>query len=140
MYTHEIMPTLGALCVMSLHTSIVRVKCLHTYKDYHLQHNEWIGTHNAPNIVYGLDGCVVYGLSYIYNMLTIVFLISLESSQGGRVHWFWFHGVWTCSVKVLEYWMIFSLKIILNQMGSLKISEELECAFGVVGKILMSRI
>jgi len=23
----------------------------------------------------------------------------------------WFHGVWTCGVEVLEYWMIFSLKI-----------------------------
>jgi hypothetical protein len=26
----------------------------------------------------------------------------------------WFHGVWTCSAKVLEYWMISSLKIKLN--------------------------
>jgi hypothetical protein len=26
----------------------------------------------------------------------------------------WFHGVWTCVVKVFEYWMIFSLKIKLN--------------------------
>ncbi len=26
----------------------------------------------------------------------------------------WFHGVWTCSAKVLEYWMISSLKIELN--------------------------
>jgi hypothetical protein len=26
----------------------------------------------------------------------------------------WFHGVWTCVVKVLEYWMIFLLKIKLN--------------------------
>jgi hypothetical protein len=34
--------------------------------------------------------------------------------------------------------MISSLKIKLN--CRLKISEELECAFGVVGKILMSRI
>jgi hypothetical protein len=42
----------------------------------------------------------------------------------------WFHGVWTWGVGVLEYWMFFSLKN----------SEELECAFGVVGKILMSRI
>ncbi len=42
----------------------------------------------------------------------------------------WFHGIWTCNVEVLEYWMIFSLKI----------SEELTCAFGVLGKILMSRI
>jgi hypothetical protein len=26
----------------------------------------------------------------------------------------WFHGVWTCSARVLEYWMISSLKIKLN--------------------------
>ncbi len=26
----------------------------------------------------------------------------------------WFHDVWTCGAKVLEYWMIFSLKIKLN--------------------------
>ncbi len=25
-----------------------------------------------------------------------------------------FHGIWTCNVQVLEYWMIFSLKIKLN--------------------------
>jgi hypothetical protein len=47
-----------------------------------------------------------------------------------RGAWAWFHGVWTCGAKVLKYWMIFSLKI----------SEELESAFDVVGKILMRRI
>jgi len=26
----------------------------------------------------------------------------------------WFHGVWTCGVEVLEYWMVSSLKIKLN--------------------------
>jgi hypothetical protein len=26
----------------------------------------------------------------------------------------WFHGIWTCSAEVLEYWMISSLKIIFN--------------------------
>jgi hypothetical protein len=26
----------------------------------------------------------------------------------------WFHGIWTCSVEVLEYWMISSLKIKFN--------------------------
>jgi len=26
----------------------------------------------------------------------------------------WFHGVWTCGVKVFEYWMISSLKVKLN--------------------------
>jgi hypothetical protein len=29
--------------------------------------------------------------------------------------WAWFHGVWTCHAKVLEYWMISSLKIKLNR-------------------------
>jgi hypothetical protein len=28
--------------------------------------------------------------------------------------WAWFHDVWTCNAKVLEYWMISSLKIKLN--------------------------
>jgi hypothetical protein len=37
--------------------------------------------------------------------------------------------------------MILSLKIKLNQIKlELKIAEELECTFGVLGKILMSRI
>jgi hypothetical protein len=31
-----------------------------------------------------------------------------------RGAWAWFHGVWTCGAKVLEYWMISSLKIKLN--------------------------
>ncbi len=31
-----------------------------------------------------------------------------------RSAWAWFHDVCTCSAKVREYWMIFSLKIILN--------------------------
>jgi hypothetical protein len=31
-----------------------------------------------------------------------------------RGAWAWFHGVWTCIAKVLEYWMISSLKIELN--------------------------
>ncbi len=45
-------------------------------------------------------------------MLQIMFLVSLESSWWGA--WAWFHGVWTCGAKVLEYWMISSLKIQLN--------------------------
>ncbi len=32
----------------------------------------------------------------------------------------WFHGIWTCGVKVLEYWIISSLKIKLNQNRSWK--------------------
>jgi len=47
-------------------------------------------------------------------MLQITFLVSWESSGGEGVHQLRFHGVWTCSAKVLEYWMIFSLKIKLN--------------------------
>jgi len=46
-------------------------------------------------------------------MLQIGFLVSLESSTR-RGAWAWFHDVWTCSAKVLEYWMISSLKIKLN--------------------------
>jgi hypothetical protein len=52
------------------------------------------------------------------------------NEEGWRGAWAWFHGVWTCNAKVLEYWMI----------SSLKISKKLECAFGVVGKIFMGRI
>ncbi len=31
-----------------------------------------------------------------------------------RDAWAWFHDIWTCCAKVLEYWMISSLKIKLN--------------------------
>jgi hypothetical protein len=47
-----------------------------------------------------------------------------------RGAWAWFHDVWTCSAKLIEYLMISSLKFL----------EELECAFGVLDMILMSRI
>ncbi len=43
-----------------------------------------------------------------------MFLVSLKSSQWGGGALAWFHDIWTCSEKVLEYWMIFSLKIKLN--------------------------
>ncbi len=36
----------------------------------------------------------------------------LSKSRGASV---WFHGIWTCDAKVLEYWMISSLKIKLNR-------------------------
>jgi hypothetical protein len=49
----------------------------------------------------------------------------------------WFHDVWTCGVKVLEYWMIILLKIILNHI-QIKY-EELGCAFGIVGQISIAR-
>jgi hypothetical protein len=28
-----------------------------------------------------------------------------------RGAWAWFHDVWTCGAKVLEYWIIFALKV-----------------------------
>jgi hypothetical protein len=34
--------------------------------------------------------------------------------------WAWFHGVWTCGAKVLEYWMISSLKIKLNRSWKIR--------------------
>jgi len=37
----------------------------------------------------------------------------LQLSRTGALAWF--YGVWTCGVKVLEYWMIFSLKIKLDR-------------------------
>ncbi len=78
-----------------------------------------------------------YGIHWT-GILQIAFLVSLESSQGEGVHGLGSMSVWTCGAKVLEYWMISSLKIKLH--CRMKISVELECAFGVVGKILMSRI
>jgi phosphatidylserine synthase len=47
-------------------------------------------------------------------MLQIMFLVSLESSTT-KGAWAWFHDVWTCGAKVLEYWMISSLKIKSNR-------------------------
>jgi hypothetical protein len=44
-------------------------------------------------------------------MLQIVLLVSWESCRWGRGAWAWFHDVWTCGAKVLEYWMNSSLKI-----------------------------
>ncbi len=48
-------------------------------------------------------------------MLQIVLLVSLESSGRGGGAWTWFHDIWTCIAKVLEYWMISSLKVKLNR-------------------------
>ncbi len=45
----------------------------------------------------------------------ILGLFGMESSLRGGVHGLWFHGVRTCSAKVLEYWMVSSLKIKLNR-------------------------
>jgi len=49
-------------------------------------------------------------------MLQIVFLVSLgKLSTTRRGAWAWFHDVWTCSAKVLEYWMMSSLKMKWNE-------------------------
>ncbi len=45
-------------------------------------------------------------------MLQVMFLVSLKRRRGALA---WFHEVWTCGAKVLEYWMITSLKIKLNR-------------------------
>ncbi len=37
-----------------------------------------------------------------------------------RGAWAWFHEVWTCGAKVLEYWIIFSLKIKLNHSWKIR--------------------
>jgi hypothetical protein len=43
--------------------------------------------------------------------------VSLEKALDKEgVHGLWFHDFWTCDAKVLEYWMISSLKIQFNSM------------------------
>ncbi len=54
-------------------------------------------------------------------MLQITFLVSLESSRRGGVHWLGFMALfWTHGAKFLEYWMVFSLKIKLNRSWKLR--------------------
>jgi hypothetical protein len=48
-------------------------------------------------------------------MLQIAFLVSLGKLLTRKGASAWFHDIWTCSAKVLEYWMNFSLKIKLNR-------------------------
>jgi hypothetical protein len=62
----------------------------------------------------------------------------LESSQGGRVHQLGFMAFGLAVQKFLDIEWFLDWKLKLNR--NLKISEALECAFGVIGKILMSRI
>jgi hypothetical protein len=44
-------------------------------------------------------------------MLQMVFLVSFGKLSTRRGAWAWFHGIWTCSAKVIDYWMTSSLKI-----------------------------
>jgi hypothetical protein len=53
---------------------------------------------------------------YQTGMLHIVYLVSLESSWGGAVHGLISMAFWLAMQKVLEYWMISSLKIKLNSI------------------------
>jgi hypothetical protein len=41
----------------------------------------------------------------------------------------WLHDIWTCDAKVLEYWMIFSLKIKLNCSWKFQRSWNLSLVF-----------
>jgi hypothetical protein len=83
-------------------------------------YTNWYSTHQGfKNVGYlsMKEGClfVLYCTNEIHQtrMLQITFLVSLEISRR-KGAWAWFHGVWTCIAKVLEYWMISSLKIKLN--------------------------
>jgi hypothetical protein len=55
-----------------------------------------------------------------------------------RGAWAWFHDVWTCGAKVLEYWMISSLKIKFNHSWKFRRNWNVPLVF--VGKILMRSI
>ncbi len=50
---------------------------------------------------------------YLWDLLNCVLGVFGKLSMR-RGAWAWFHDVWTCGAKVLEYWMILSLKIKLN--------------------------
>jgi hypothetical protein len=69
---------------------------------------------DASDHVLGVFGKL---LTHWTEMLQIMFLVSsLEAldEEGGGLHGLWFHDIWTGGAKVLEYWMISSLKIKLN--------------------------
>jgi hypothetical protein len=78
-----------------------------------------ISIRQLQSITFGkvrLSSLFCFVLFCSYEMLQIVFLVSLESSWWGGMHGLWFHDIWTCGAKVFEYWIIFSLKIKLNQI------------------------
>jgi hypothetical protein len=75
------------------------------------------------------DLCTITKFSIIYLWRKVVCFVVMRSTEPGcfrlcswclwrlstgRCAWAWFHDVWTCGAKVLEYWMIFSLKIKWN--------------------------
>jgi len=71
-------------------------------------------------------------------MLQIVFLVSLESSWRVGLQRLGSMTFGLSSAKVLEYWMIFSLKIKLNRSWNFKRNWKVPLVFD--GKISMSRI
>jgi len=52
------------------------------------------------------------GIIYLWNKVFCLFCFVLFVLMKGA--WAWYYDVWTCGTKVLEYWMISSLKIKLN--------------------------
>jgi hypothetical protein len=77
----------------------------------------WKKNHSTLQNIYLWRKVVCFDLFCSYEihrtgMLQIVFLASSESYGQGGGAWAWFHDIWTCSAaKVLQYWMISSLKI-----------------------------
>jgi hypothetical protein len=55
-----------------------------------------------------------FACTYEIHWIGIVFLGLFGKLSTRRGAWAWFHDIWTCGAKVLEYWMISSLKIKLN--------------------------
>jgi hypothetical protein len=51
-----------------------------------------------------------FDISQALTMLDVVFLVSLEASisRGAPT---WFETIWNYSVEVIDYWIIFSMKI-----------------------------
>jgi hypothetical protein len=79
--------------------------------------------------------CFVLFCSYEIHrtrMLQITSWVSSEGSWRGGVHGV--HDIWTCGAKVLEYWMISSLKIKLNR--NLKFSRGIGMCLGCCWKDL----
>jgi hypothetical protein len=57
--------------------------------------------------------CFVFYFTRLCLRDRVLGLFGKLSMRKGALAW-WFHGIWTCGAKVLEYWMISSLKIKLN--------------------------
>jgi hypothetical protein len=83
-----------------------------------------------PNAFHWCSICNLYVHIYLWSkVVCLLCFVPMRSTELGcfrsrtwsvwkalkeRGAWAWFHGVCTCSVEVLEYWMISSLKIKLD--------------------------